>query len=63
MSDERPSDDPERLREVAKEALTANRAALRARPVPIDVEPPTIFGVEQPRRPMPDPASRHSGTA
>ena len=46
MSDEKPSDDPERLREVAIEAVATNRAALRARKVPIDLEPPTIFGVQ-----------------
>jgi hypothetical protein len=46
MSDEKPSDDPDRLREIAVEALATNRAALRGRKVPIDLEPPTIFRVE-----------------
>ncbi|MDP9266198.1 MAG: hypothetical protein M3O91_08815 [Chloroflexota bacterium] len=50
MSEERPGDDPERLRELASEAVSSNRAALRARAVPIDVEPPTVFSVEEPRR-------------
>ena len=45
--DEEPSDEPDRLREIAMEALATNRAALRGRKVPIDLEPPTIFRVEE----------------
>ncbi len=54
VKEERPSDDPERLRELASEAVSGNRAALRARAIAMDVEPPAIFGVGEQRRRSPD---------
>ena len=43
MTDERPIDDPARLAEEARAQIEKNAAALRAKELAVEVEPPAPF--------------------
>ena len=43
MEDERPLDDPMRLADEARVQVEQNAAVLRAREIPLAIEPPTTF--------------------